>query len=236
MRKIQAMLLAILLLLPTAAALAEPTSQFGFSGWPGLTDQPCNPCKPCVGQTPTPTPASATQTPAAATPALPVATTVAPTPTAQPTVTPAPTARPTATAVPSMDDDYTTVSTQAQEQMLWNLLNEARKANGLAALPLDAELSRLARLKCQDMRANHYFAHESPTYGRAKDMLKSFGYAFNAVGENIAHHATAEKAHAAFLSSTDHRHNMLSSSWEKVGIGVWYDENGFVYVTQLFVR
>lgn len=116
------------------------------------------------------------------------------------------------------------------------MVNRDRAAHGLAELPLDEELSRLARLKCCDMRDNNYFAHESPTYGRAADMLASFGYAFNGVGENIAHHATVEKAEAAFLSSTGHRSNLMGSQWKKVGIGVCLDSNGFVYVTQLFVR
>ena len=117
-----------------------------------------------------------------------------------------------------------------------NLLNLDRKNNGLGALTLDAELCRIARIKSADMRDNHYFAHESPTYGRVSDLLKRFGYSFSAAGENIAHHATAEKAHAAFMSSDGHRRNILSSSWEKVGIGVVTDAQGFVYVTQLFVR
>ena len=108
--------------------------------------------------------------------------------------------------------------------------------NGLPALTLDAELSRLARLKCEDMRNKKYFAHESPTYGNAAAMLTRFGYAFRGVGENIAHHATVEKAHAAFMSSTGHRGNILGSQWTKVGIGVCQDSQGFVYVTQLFVR
>ena len=101
---------------------------------------------------------------------------------------------------------------------------------------MDAELSRLARLKSCDMKQNNYFAHQSPTYGSASQMLKSFGYAFTSVGENIAHHATVEKSQAAFMSSDGHRRNILGSQWSKVGVGVCVDNNGFVYVTQLFVR
>ena len=56
------------------------------------------------------------------------------------------------------------------------------------------------------------------------------------MGENIAHHVTVEKAQAAFMSSSGHRQNILGSQWTKVGIGVWEDSQGFVYVTQLFVR
>ena len=145
--------------------------------------------------------------------------------------TAAPTARPSAGT-----GDYTTLSIAVQEQKLWNLVNQDRANHGLPELPLDEELSRLARLKSCDMRDNHYFAHQSPTYGRAADMLSAFGYAYNGVGENIAHHATVEKAEAAFLSSTGHRSNLMGSQWKKIGIGVCYDSDGFVYVTQLFVR
>lgn len=205
----------------------------------------------CTVVSPTQVPAATTPVPTYAPTQAPVPTqapqwTFQPTtaPTVQPTIIPTvrPTARPTAaptvrpTAAPSSDDDYTTVSVSMQEQTAWNLMNQDRIANGLSALPLDAELCRLARLKAEDMRDNNYFAHESPTYGRAADMLKAFGYSYKAVGENIAHHATVEKSEAAFMSSDGHRRNILSSSWEKVGIGVAIDRNGFVYLTQLFVR
>ena len=123
-----------------------------------------------------------------------------------------------------------------QEQKLLNLLNEDRARNGLPPLTLDPELSRLAQLKSSDMNSNHYFAHESPTYGNASQMLSAFGYDYQGVGENIAHHANVEKAEAAFMSSDGHRSNILGSQWDKVGIGIAYDANGNVYVTQLFAR
>ena len=154
-----------------------------------------------------------------------------------PAKTPAAGASASPTEAPSVSrGDYTTISLSAQEQKVWNLLNEDRQKNGLSPLPLDEELCRLARLKSDDMRDNNYFAHESPTYGRAGDMLTKFGYSFRGVGENIAHHATVEKADAAFMSSTGHRQNILGRQWTKVGVGVSVDKNGFVYVTQLFVR
>ena len=116
------------------------------------------------------------------------------------------------------------------------MLNQDRAANGRSALTLDPSLCALARLKSQDMNANHYFAHTSPTLGSAAEMLRNHGYAFTSVGENIAHHATVAKAQAAFMSSTGHSTNILGSQWTKVGIGVCSDSQGYVYVTQLFVR
>ncbi len=132
--------------------------------------------------------------------------------------------------------DYTTLSAAVQEQKLLNLLNQDRARNGLPALTLDSEPSSAARTKSQDMLHNGYFAHEAPTLGNAAAMLNDRGYEDKGVGENIAHHASVEKADAAFLSSQAHRTIMMGRQWDKVGIGVEEDENGFVYVTELFAR
>ena len=115
-------------------------------------------------------------------------------------------------------------------------MNQDRMNSGLSALALDSALSELARLKSRDMAENRYFSHTSPTYGSAADMLRSHGYVFQAVGENIAHHATVIKSQAAFMSSDGHRRNILGKNWNRVGIGVWQDAQGYVYVTQLFAR
>ena len=159
-------------------------------------------------------------------------------PTAIPQSTPAapPVQKPSATQAPSPGDDYTTQSISVQEQKMLDLLNGDRISNGLSALATDAELCRIARIKSADMRDNGYFAHESPTYGRVGDMLRRFGYAYTAAGENIAHHASVDKAQAAFMSSAGHRANILSTVWSKVGIGIVTDNNGFIYATQIFVK
>lgn len=136
----------------------------------------------------------------------------------------------------STGDDYTTQTFSAQEEKMANLLNQDRLRNGLAPLTLDAELCRIARIKSADMRDGGYFAHESPTYGDIRAMLRQFGYAFSAAGENIAHHANVDKAQAAFMSSSGHRAAILSSAWTKVGIGIVTDGNGFIYATQIFVK
>ena len=231
MKKYTRLMITSMMILSSCAANAAnaPTSQFGYHGWPYLQESPC-----CISQD-----VMATAQPQ-------IQSTPAPTiqPTAQPTFRPSvpaatPTAQPTKRpqATPSVSTgDYTTISVTVQEQKALNLLNADRAANGLAPLTLDPELSRIARIKSQDMKDNRYFAHTSPTYGNASAMLNHFGYSYKGVGENIAHHSTVEKSQAAFMSSQGHRRNILGSQWEKVGIGVCYDDQGFVYVTQLFVR
>ena len=205
------------------------------------TDEGCSACDLCTAATATARPCTTLCQPVVT--AKPVILST-PAPQKPQTATPRPiaTQKPAATATtkpsvpPVSNGDYTTFSVSKQEEIVFELLNRDRAQNGLPALVLDPELSRIARIKSQDMKDNHYFAHESPTYGRAAQMLTHFGYAYNGVGENIAHHSTVEKAQAAFLSSTSHRANIMGKQWQKVGIGVVYDDQGFVYVTQLFVR
>ena len=138
--------------------------------------------------------------------------------------------------VSSTVEDYTTHSLIVQEEIILNLLNQDRISAGLAPLTHDPALSAIARMKSQDMVDGGYFAHESPTWGKARDMLTRLGYSFRACGENIARHATVEKAQAAFMTSEGHRRNILSPNLERVGVGVVFDRNGHPYVTQLFAR
>lgn len=248
-----ALTLTAAMLFSISAQAEAPTSQFGFTGWPYRQPTNCDPTPiptftpeqtekpedigPISSSTPTKEPSATTSMPTA-TPEATVSPTVQPQVTAvvTPRPTAKPTAKPTATKAPSSDDDYTTDSISMQEQTAWNLLNADRIANDLSALPLDAELSRIARIKSQDMYRNNYFAHESPTYGTVRDMLRHFSYSFTAAGENIAHHATVEKSQAAFMSSDGHRRNILSTAWTKVGIGIARDAQGFIYLTQIFAR
>lgn len=224
-RKLTVLLLTFCLLSHAVAlACGAPSSQFGFKGWPYRQGNGCA-SAPCPSATPPVTPAPTEAPKPTATPAP----TEAPTP--EPTVAPSETEVP-----PFTDDDYTTGSITVQEENAFLLLNQDRAANGRSALELDPALCDLARLKSRDMYLNNYFSHTSPTYGSAAQMLSAYGYAFTSVGENMAHHATVEKAQAAFMSSSGHRQNILGSQWTKVGIGVWEDSQGFVYVTQLFVR
>ena len=139
-------------------------------------------------------------------------------------------------AFSSPGEDYTTHSLIVQEEIVLNLLNQDRISAGLPPLAHDPALSAIARMKSRDMVDGNYFAHESPTWGKARDMLTRLGYAFRACGENIARHASVQKAHAAFMTSEGHRRNILSPHWEKVGVGVVFDRNGYPYVTQLFAR
>jgi uncharacterized protein YkwD len=122
------------------------------------------------------------------------------------------------------------------EQQSLALLNQERVNNGLAPLPMDPELQEIARAKSEDMAENNYFSHLSPTYGTLSEMLTSAGYEYNGAAENIAHHASIEKANAALMSSEGHARNILGKQWTVAGVGVAKDSSGYPYITQLFAR
>jgi uncharacterized YkwD family protein/spore coat assembly protein SafA len=113
------------------------------------------------------------------------------------------------------------------------LVNVERSKRGLSELAEDWELSRVARIKSQDMHDKRYFSHTSPTYGSPFDMMKSFGIKYRSAGENIARgQATPQAVVNAWMSSSGHRANILNSSFTHIGVGYVSDGR---YWTQMFV-
>lgn len=123
----------------------------------------------------------------------------------------------------------------ADEQEVFNLINEKRKANGLSALKIDDELQNVARIKAQDMVDNNYFSHNSPIYGSPFDMIKKFGISYKTAGENIAGNSSNTGAVNAWMNSEGHKANILNSSFNYTGVGVVKSPKyGKVYV-QMFM-
>ncbi len=111
-------------------------------------------------------------------------------------------------------------SLTAQEQEMFNLINQARSQAKVPALQIDMELTKVARIKSQDMIDNNYFSHNSPKYGSPFDMMKSFGINYVHAGENIAGNQTVQAAHTALMNSPGHRKNILSTDYTYIGIGI----------------
>ncbi|MBO1578199.1 CAP domain-containing protein [Bacillus sp. XF8] len=119
------------------------------------------------------------------------------------------------------------------EQRVVELTNAERTKQGLPALKVDAELSKVARAKSEDMQKNNYFDHNSPTYGSPFDMMKKFGISYKSAGENIAQgQRTPEEVVQAWMNSAGHRANILNNGYTHIGVG--HVENGN-YWTQQFI-
>ncbi|MFJ7636866.1 CAP domain-containing protein [Peribacillus sp. NPDC097264] len=202
------------------------------------------------------TPEAKAETPeeVAAPEAQPEATEEVTAPEAQPEATEevtAPEAQPEATeevtapeAKPETTEEVTTEKTNEEqketsselsafEQEVVTLTNAERAKQGLAALEIDTELSKVARAKSQDMKDNNYFDHNSPTYGSPFDMMKQFGISYTSAGENIAQgQQTPEEVVEAWMNSQGHRENIMNASFTHIGVG--YVESGN-YWTQQFI-
>ncbi|MCU4876328.1 CAP domain-containing protein [Bacillus cereus] len=119
------------------------------------------------------------------------------------------------------------------EQRVVELTNAERAKQGLPALKIDTELSKVARIKSEDMQKNNYFDHNSPTYGSPFDMMKKFGISYTSAGENIAQgQRTPEEVVQAWMNSAGHRANILNNGFTHISVG--YVESGN-YWTQQFI-
>ena len=175
-------------------------------------------------------------------PAVPVTQPAAPVtqPAAPVTQPSAPVTQPAApVAENKVTPSNTTVSSSnlTYEQKVAELVNIERQKAGLSALTFDSAISNVARAKSKDMAANNYFAHQSPTYGSAGDMLRQFGINWSAWGENIASgQRTPESVVTAWMNSSGHRANILSTNFSKIGVGYAVNSNGTPYWTQIFTN
>jgi uncharacterized protein YkwD len=126
------------------------------------------------------------------------------------------------------------------ETRLFELVNGARKAAGLAALSADADLATVARSHSRDMAESGFFGHVSPTTGDTTDRIRRVHFPMVRFGENVARARSADEAYAVLMASPGHRANMLEPAYSHVGVGasVRVEENGdpLLYVTCLFAQ
>lgn len=130
----------------------------------------------------------------------------------------------------------TSFSMSSNEKIIFDLLNKARTNAGLPKLSTDAKLFKVARLKAQDMVKNSYFSHSSPTYGSPFAMMKSYGIGYKVAGENIAGNPSLQDAVTAWLNSPTHKQNILSNSYNYIGIGVEKSDTYGYLISTMFIR
>jgi uncharacterized protein YkwD len=99
--------------------------------------------------------------------------------------------------------------------------NQERVKDGLKELSKNELLSEAAKLKAQDMIANNYFSHTSPSGIDPWHWLEETEYHYKYAGENLAmNFSTAVGAHKAWMKSQSHRENILSDRYTEIGVAV----------------
>jgi uncharacterized protein YkwD len=159
------------------------------------------------------------------------APTTKPTPTTQPkpTTKPTPTAQPTPTTKPS---NNTGISGYASEVL--RLVNQERAKAGLSAFTTNSTLTAAANKRAQETVQS--FSHTRPNGTSFSTVLQEYGVSYRAAGENIAYgQRSPQEVVTGWMNSPGHRANILNSSFNKIGIGV-YQSSGTIYWSQLFTN
>ncbi|MDD2376270.1 MAG: CAP domain-containing protein [Clostridia bacterium] len=128
-----------------------------------------------------------------------------------------------------------TTTTLSNADLVLKYINDARKANGLIALTKDWKLADIALRKSNEMVEKNYFLHTSPTYGTPFDMMKNFGITYKTAGENIAGNSNMKSAVDSWMNSEGHRKNILSNSYNYIGIGVTKSDKYGYIISAMFI-
>ncbi len=164
-------------------------------------------------------------------------------------VEPSPTATPTPTpsTPPAPPAPRPTAESDAVQQVL-ALINQARAAHGLPPYTITTGLTRSATAHNTAMDSGCGLSHQCPGEASLGDRETAAGVQWGAAGENIGQAsagADAQQIATAAVNLTQsmldeqppndgHRQNILSSTFTHVGIAVYRDPNGTVWLTQDF--
>lgn len=142
---------------------------------------------------------------------------------------------------PAARRSATTVAIVAgDEQRVFDLINQARRSQGLPPLALDGELCRIARSHSSDMATQKFINHTNRGGLDAAERARQAGVSgWRALGENIAlnqgYDDPAAFAVERWMKSVKHRANITNGMWTHTGLGVARAADGTFYFTQVFV-
>lgn len=102
---------------------------------------------------------------------------------------------------------------KASEKGFVQKMNAARSSGGSGILKLDPELSKVARVNTKEMVTKNEL-HHTPTQALTRRVTN-----WVAIGENVGVGATVASLHAAFMTSPTHKANIMSPSFNHVGVG-----------------
>jgi len=109
------------------------------------------------------------------------------------------------------------------------LINRKRAENGESPLALSPKLEQAAAGHCEELIADDYFAHVSPSGETPVDRIRDTGYIPNAsdgyvIGENLAwgtyQLSTPQAIVSAWIASPGHLANILEAQYTETGVGV----------------
>jgi uncharacterized protein YkwD len=116
---------------------------------------------------------------------------------------------------------------------LLRMINRARATEQRSPLRREPALDALAQAHAEGMRRAQRVAHDvgdgdprSRVEAAELDVLES--------GENVAHALDVTRAHRLLWASPSHRENLLEARFDGVGIGLARDDDGSLWVCEVF--
>lgn len=102
----------------------------------------------------------------------------------------------------------------------------ARADNGLSTYAVSSDLMSVAQ-----QQAENEAARREPYHNPS---LSSDICCWSAVAENVGEGPSASSVHQAFMGSSEHRDNILSTTYTQMGIGAARGSDGRLYVDEVF--
>lgn len=110
------------------------------------------------------------------------------------------------------------------EAKIFKLINIERSKQNLKPYKVNLKLIQAAQAKAKDMNRLQYWSHTSPEGKMVNDFIRTTGYKYELVGENLARgFATPEDTMVGWMNSQTHKDNILHTEFEEVGIANYND-------------
>ena len=112
------------------------------------------------------------------------------------------------------------------------LVNKERAARGIAPVTVDARLTDAAQKHSAYQASINKMTHTGKGYTNAGQRITAAGYSWSTWAENIAAgQRDCTQAMSAWMNSSGHRANILSSKMKNIGMGVAKSSSGTMYWT-----
>lgn len=111
-------------------------------------------------------------------------------------------------------------SSNVAEQYLLVAVNQERAARGLPQLQQDPSLARAAHVHASEMARYRRISHQFPGEPDLAERGAQSGARFSKISENVALGPNAAALHEIWMSSKEHRNNLLDPNVNAIGVAV----------------
>ncbi len=119
------------------------------------------------------------------------------------------------------------LASPGEEASFVGLINQERAARGLNSLEVYWDLVDDARVHSGVMNDADEIFHSAN--------LANVTNGWAALGENVGVGPSVAVLHTAFMNSAGHRDNILGD-WDRIGVGVTHSDQGYMFVTVVFMK